>query len=136
MVKAKNAQNAGAIGVMIYNNAANAAAGPPGMAGVDPTVTIPSISLSRADGLAIVGQPGATGFIGKDLSIRAGADINGRARLFMPNPVQGGSSGSHYDSIAFKNLLMEPAINGDLTHNSQSAGRPDAGAVEGRGLVP
>lgn len=35
----------------------------------------------------------------------------------MPNPVQGGSSGSHYDSIAFRNLLMEPAINGDLTHN-------------------
>jgi PA domain len=117
VVKAKNAQNAGAIGVIIYNNAANAAAGPPGMAGVDPTVTIPSVSLSRADGLAIVGQPTAVGFIGKDLSIRAGADAAGRARLFMPNPVQGGSSGSHYDSIAFKNLLMEPAINPDLTHN-------------------
>ena len=35
----------------------------------------------------------------------------------MPNPVQGGSSGSHYDSIAFRNLLMEPAINPDLTHS-------------------
>ena len=35
----------------------------------------------------------------------------------MPNPVQGGSSGSHYDSAAFRNLLMEPAINGDLTHS-------------------
>lgn len=117
VVKAKNAQNAGATGVIIYNNAANAAAAPPGMAGVDPTVTIPSVSLSRADGLAIVANPGATGFIGKDVSIRAGADASGRARLFMPNPVQSGSSGSHYDSIAFKNLLMEPAINGDLTHN-------------------
>ena len=29
----------------------------------------------------------------------------------MPNPVQGGSSGSHYDSNALPNLLMEPAIN-------------------------
>ena len=125
VVKAKNAQNAGAIGVMIYNNAANAAAAPPGMAGVDPTVTIPSVSLSRADGLAIVGQPGATGFIGKDLSIRAGADALGRVRLFMPNPVQGGSSGSHYDTIAFKNLLMEPAINGDLTHDVSSANGND-----------
>jgi hypothetical protein len=117
VVKAKVMQDAGATATMIYNQLANAAAGPPGMAGVDPTVTIPSVSLSRADGLAIVGQPGATGFIGRDLSIRAGADAAGRARLFMPNPVQGGSSGSHYDSIAFKNLLMEPAINPDLTHN-------------------
>ena len=67
--------------------------------------------------LSIVGQPGATGFIGKDPSIRAGADADGRVRLYMPNPVVGGSSGSHYDSIAFRNLLMEPSINGDLTHN-------------------
>jgi hypothetical protein len=117
VVKAKVMQDAGATATMIYNQLANAAAGPPGMAGVDPTVTIPSVSLSRTDGLAILGQPGATGFIGRDLSIRAGADAAGRARLFMPNPVQSGSSGSHYDTIAFKNLLMEPAINPDLTHN-------------------
>jgi hypothetical protein len=54
VVKAKNAQDAGAIGVIIYNNAANAAAAPPGMAGVDPTVTIPAVSLTRAAGLGIV----------------------------------------------------------------------------------
>ncbi|HYG11652.1 MAG TPA: hypothetical protein VD835_17020, partial [Pyrinomonadaceae bacterium] len=62
-------------------------------------------------------SPNVTVSIGKDPNIRAGADSLGRARLFMPNPVQGGSSGSHYDSIAFRSLLMEPAINGDLTHN-------------------
>jgi hypothetical protein len=60
--------------------------------------------------------PNVAGTIGKDPTIRAGADALGRARLFMPNPVQTGSSGSHYDSIAFRNLLMEPAINPDLTH--------------------
>jgi len=43
-----------------------------------------------------------------------GADNAGRPRLFMPNPVQGGSSGSHYDSNALPNLLMEPAINSTL----------------------
>ena len=52
-----------------------------------------------------------------DLTIRAGADTLGRARLYMPFPVQPGSSGSHYDSAAFRNLLMEPAINPDLTHS-------------------
>lgn len=117
VVKAKNAQNAGAIGVMIYNNLANAALAPAGMSGVDPTVTIPSVSLSRADGLAIVANPGATGLLFNNPSLLAGADAQGRARLFMPNPVVGGSSGSHYDSIAFRNLLMEPSINPDLTHN-------------------
>ena len=35
----------------------------------------------------------------------------------MPFPVVGGSSGSHYDTIASRNLLMEPAINPDLTHS-------------------
>jgi len=39
-----------------------------------------------------------------------------RVRLYTPNPLVGGSSVSHYDSVAFHNLLMEPAINGDLTH--------------------
>lgn len=118
-VKAKNAQNAGAVGVIIYNNAANAGAPPPGMAGVDPTITIPSVSVTRADGLAILGEipNGVTAQMTVDMSIRAGADQLNRARLYMPFPVAGGSSGSHYDTIASRNLLMEPAINGDLTHN-------------------
>lgn len=121
-VKARNATNAGAIGVIIYNNAANAANGPPGMAddGINgPFVTIPTTSLNRPDGLAIVGQlgGGVTGSIANNPTIRAGADELDRARLFMPFPVSSGSSGSHYDSIARRNLLMEPAINGDLTHN-------------------
>jgi hypothetical protein len=46
----------------------------------------------------------------------SGADKSGRTMLYTPNPYQGGSSVSHWDTSAFKNLLMEPAINGDLTH--------------------
>ena len=117
-VKARNATNAGAVGVIIYNNAANAAAAPPGMAddGINGAfVTIPTVSVTRNDGLAIVGQPSAVGFLGVDLTRRAGADAVGRVRLYMPNPVVSGSSGSHYDTAAFRNLLMEPAISPDLT---------------------
>lgn len=117
VVKAKNAQNAGAIAAIIYNNAANAGAAPPGMAGVDPTVTIPSVSLTRADGLSIVANIPVVASLSVNLSIRAGADPAGHARLYAPFPVAPGSSISHYDTVAFKNLLMEPAINGDLTHN-------------------
>ena len=51
------------------------------------------------------------------MTVRAGADALGRARVYAPFPVAGGSSISHYDTVASRNLLMEPAINGDLTHN-------------------
>ena len=121
-VKARNATNAGAAAAIIYNNAANAAAGPPGMAddGINGAfVTIPTVSLTRADGLAIIAQlgGGVTASVAVDPTIRAGADAQNRARVFAPFPVSGGSSISHYDTVARRNLLMEPAINGDLTHN-------------------
>ena len=51
-----------------------------------------------------------------DLSQRAGADHADRPLLFATNPVQPGSSISHWDLIAFRNQLMEPALNPDLTH--------------------
>src|SRR5215213_868908 len=121
-VKARNATNAGAVGVIIYNQAANAGAAPANMGGDginDSFVTIPAASMTRADGLAIVGQlgGGVSAHMGADPSIRAGADALGRARLYMPFPVSGGSSGSHFDTVAFRNLLMEPAISSDLTHS-------------------
>lgn len=121
-VKARNATNAGAAAVVIYNNATNVNSAPPSMAddGVNGAfVTIPAVSVRRADGLAIFAQPAGTvsASIGVDLTVRAGADMNGRARVYAPFPVVGGSSISHYDTVARRNLLMEPAINADLTHN-------------------
>jgi hypothetical protein len=120
-LKARNATNAGASAVVIYNNEANAGAAPPGMAddGVNGAfVTIPTVSLTRADGLAIVDNlgGGVTAALRVDPNVRAGADPEGRARLYAPNPLVGGSSVSHYDSVASRNLLMEPSINPDLTH--------------------
>jgi hypothetical protein len=38
----------------------------------------------------------------------------GRVQLFTPNPFQGGSSVSHFDSAVFTNVLMEPVINTGL----------------------
>ena len=48
--KARNAQNAGAVGVLIVNNVSP---GAPNMAGTDATITIPVVSASLADGNAI-----------------------------------------------------------------------------------
>jgi MYXO-CTERM domain-containing protein len=49
-VKAKNAQVAGAVGVLIVNNQGGPA---PGMGGSDPSITIPTLSLSQDDGALI-----------------------------------------------------------------------------------
>ena len=38
----------------------------------------------------------------------AGADYHRRVMLYTPNPVQPGSSVSHWDTLAKPNLLMEP----------------------------
>jgi hypothetical protein len=118
-VKARNATDAGAVAVIIYNNAANATVAPPGMAddGINGAfVTIPTVSLRRTDGTDIVAAGSVTASLGNNPNIRAGADELNRARVFAPFPIAGGSSISHFDTVARRNLLMEPAINGDLTH--------------------
>ena len=111
-IKAKNVQNAGAVGMIVSNNAAGNS--PPGMGGSDPTVTIPAISLTQAAGTLLKNNsPATVAFLQDDTELQ-GADDNGRPRLFMPDPVQPGSSGSHYDTALSPNALMEPAINDSL----------------------
>lgn len=41
-------------------------------------------------------------------------DDTGRVEMYTPNPFQGGSSVSHYNTAATPNLLMEPSINRGL----------------------
>jgi hypothetical protein len=117
-IKVKNAQDAGAIAVLVADNALGDP--PAGLGGSDTTITILSVRITQQLGAAIKAQIGAgetvAVSVGIDESQRAGADPGGLAQLFATNPVQTGSSISHYDSIAFRNQLMEPAINGDLTH--------------------
>lgn len=114
VIKVKNAQNAGATGVIIADNVAGSP--PPGLGGADPTINIPSVRITLADGNTFKANlPGVQvdGFV-VDPTRLTGADAAGRPQLFMPNPVQPGSSGSHYDNVAVPNLLMEPSINDSL----------------------
>ena len=113
--KAKQAQNAGAIGVIIANNVAGPT--PPGMGGTDPTVVIPVVSVTQATGTSIKAQlvNGVNVTMTLDPAQYAGADAQKRVFLYAPNPLQSGSSISHWDVSASPNLLMEPAITGDLT---------------------
>jgi hypothetical protein len=116
VVKVKNAQNAGAIAVLVADNVVGSP--PAGLGGADPTITIPSVRITLADGNTIKAQlaSGVNATLTVDLTVLAGADPAGKALLNTPNPVQPGSSISHWDPIAFPNQLMEPAINSDLTH--------------------
>jgi len=115
VLKVKNAQNAGAIGVIIANNTSGVVL----MAGADNSINIPALSISDTDGLIIKGQLGApvNATLLANTALPSGVDTSGRALLFAPNPFQGGSSVSHWDTTAFPNQLMEPGINGDLTHS-------------------
>ena len=121
-VKAANAQAAGATAMIVADNAPGAP--PAGLGGVDPTITIPSARVTQPAGNALkaaLGSGTVNVTLGVDLSVRAGTEATtGLVHLNAPNPVQPGSSISHWDPIAFPNQLMEPSINADLTHSVQT----------------
>ena len=114
-VKVKNAQNAGALAVIIADNVAGCP--PTGLAGTDATITIPSVRITQADGATLKANLG-TGVdvtLRVDAAKRAGTDASGRLRMFSPNPYQAGSSISHWDTSAEPSLLMEPASTNELS---------------------
>jgi hypothetical protein len=125
-IKVSNAQNAGAIGVIVADNAAGGP--PPGLGAsgtpLDATIVIPSGRITLADATKLRAalakrsrtKSGVFGTLGVNAAQLAGADPFGFVQLYTPNPFSGGSSVSHFDTGAFRNLLMEPAINADLTH--------------------
>ena len=115
VVKAKMAQDAGAVGVIIADNVPGPVAG---MSGADVTVTIPSVRITLADGNTIKAQlgSGVNATLQLDRTVLGGADASGRPLMYAPNPFEGGSSVSHFEVSAYPNQLMEPSISGDLTH--------------------
>ena len=109
--KAVNAQNAGAVGVIIGNVASSADPGTaPGMA-EDPTVTatIPTISVNLAAATQILAGGELQARLGTVAGQYAGADNAGRALLYAPATVASGSSFSHFETVLKPDALMEPA---------------------------
>lgn len=118
VTKARNAQAAGAIGVVIADNTRTTCA-PPGMAGVASDVTIPVISITQNDADLLKAQlsSGATvqASLRLDPSQLAGTK-QGLVRLYAPCTFEPGSSIRHWDTNASPDLLMEPSISSDLLH--------------------
>ncbi len=116
--KARNAQDAGAIGLLIANNTANPPLITP--SGTAPDITIPVVLMTQADGATLKTAVNAGTVLGSILlgtyALR-GADSSNRVPMYAPNPLSSGSSVSHWDTSLTPNLLMEPIISPDLTHS-------------------
>lgn len=112
-VKAKNIQDAGAVGMIVADSVAGCPAA--GMGGSDPSIVIPSVRVTQADGDFLKDHlAGMNATLGVDPSQRAGTRV-GRVMMNTPNPYQSGSSVSHWDTGPTPDLLMEPAINASLS---------------------
>lgn len=113
VIKVAALQAAGAVGVLIANNTTGVQ--PPG--GSDPSITIPVLGITQADGNAIKAQllNGPVNVtMNLDPVLQAGADVAGRPQMYTPATFASGSSVSHFDVTLTPNALMEPAINVDL----------------------
>ena len=116
--KARNAQAAGAIGVIIVDNSRETCT-PPTLGGDAADITIPVFSIGPNDGDLLKAQLTAgvamSGSLRADPSQLAGTSQS-YARLYAPCTDNPGSSIHHWDVVASPSLLMEPFVNGDLMH--------------------
>jgi hypothetical protein len=119
--------------VIVCNNAAGLPPNP--MGGTDPTIVIPVVGISQADGNTIK----ANLALGVNVTVKlhptalAGVDAANRPLMYTPTTFASGSSVSHWDVTLSPNALMEPFINSSL-HNSVDMSLPllhDIGWVVG-----
>lgn len=124
-IKVKNAQNAGAIGVIVADNALGPAAG---MGGVDPTITIPSLRVTLATGNLIKGElPG----VNATLASAAGGTPEASYRWLMGE-----------DSTAFGGAIRDmwnptcKADAGKVSDAEYQCAATDGGGVHSNSGVP
>lgn len=109
--KVRNAQDSGAVGVVVADNVASC---PPfDLTGEDPAVTIPAGRITLDDANLIRTQlPPVTARLAADPARLAGTfGDTGEVLLFATDPLIPGSAISHFDTSPFPDLLMEPFAN-------------------------
>ncbi|HET7754514.1 MAG TPA: M4 family metallopeptidase, partial [Anaeromyxobacteraceae bacterium] len=126
-VKVKNAQVAGAIGVIVANNAAN---GLPGMGGADATITIPSLGVEQSTGAAIRGAIAADGPAHATLKAQPGTDASYRWLMGEDWTELGGALRDMWNPTCFSN----PGKVSDRAYYVCDAG--DEGGVHTNSGVP
>ncbi|UVW30190.1 PA domain-containing protein [Massilia sp. H6] len=119
VTKARNVQAAGAIAMVVVDNAPGDVTG---LSGDDPAITIPAVRITQSDGVAIKAalqqrsrtRSGVIATLALDPTRLAGTDVQRRMLMYSPSIYSPGSSVSHYSTEAKPNQLMEPSINPDL----------------------
>lgn len=119
--KAKNLQAAGAIAIVVADNAPGDVSD---LGGADPAILIPAVRVSQLSGALLKtalakrtpDSSGVSASLGVDASRLAGTDSAGRIRMYTPSEYAPGSTVSHFSTDAKRNQLMEPAISADLSH--------------------
>ncbi len=120
--KVRNAQNSGAIGVLIINNVAGAPVTP---GGADPLVTIPSAMISQADGAVLIAAL-ATQTVSANASSKTGAGADTIAVYSSRGPRRGDSM-LKPDISAPAELVSAALVNsgnGNRTFNGTSSSAP------------
>ncbi|MCK9490128.1 MAG: hypothetical protein M0Q42_12200 [Xanthomonadales bacterium] len=106
--KAAHAQAHGAVAVVIVNNTDET---PPGMAGSDPSITIPVVMVTRRVGADLRRGRVRHGLqVAFDRADELAGTAAGCLRMYAPAAAESGSSVSHFHSAAQPGLLMAPAI--------------------------
>jgi hypothetical protein len=125
-IKVKNAQNAGAVGVIVADNAPGPAAG---MSGVDPTIIIPSLRVTLDTGNLIKGQLG--GGVNATLGVVGGSAPEDSYRWLMGE-----------DATAFGGAIRDMwaptcrADAGKVTDAEYHCATTDGGGVHSNSGVP
>ncbi|MDC8770231.1 M4 family metallopeptidase [Roseateles albus] len=129
VIKVKNAQNAGATGVIIGNNTGSTAIIAPG--GVDATITIPTLSVTQLDGTAIKEQlaNGVTAKLSRTAGGATPAYNNVRWLVGEDSTAFGGAIRDMYSPTCYGN----PGKVSDVQYACSAA---DNGGVHGNSGVP
>lgn len=125
VTKIQNAQNAGATAVVFVNNVMDTP--PVNIWDPTPGIVIQNAMISMQDGTVLKNllrfrsrtSSGVFVTLGQSPTVRAGADAANRVIMYAPSLFSGGSSISHWDISAARNLLMEPFTNPDLSLSVQ-----------------
>jgi hypothetical protein len=111
-LKALNAEEAGAAGVVIANNQGGTAIVLMAPGEFGRAVTVPVIAINQDDGNFVRPTLPQSGTF--DVIDVNGLHANGFPLLYTPAVLELGSTISHYDITAAPSALMEPAVNLDL----------------------
>jgi len=109
--KVASAEAAGAVAVVIADSVAGSP--PPEMVDVAPTIGIPSVRITLADGTTLKAQIAAgtvTAALQLDPAVLSGADAAGHVMLYTPDTATFLSSVVHFDSSTSPTTLMEPSF--------------------------